>query len=949
MTAASSPDPEHWHRLENLFYAASDMEQADRANFLDRTCGDDSALRREIEALLALADKSTRLLHQPVLEAARDISAVNPLIGKRVGRYQVLDVLGEGGMGEVYLAFRADETYEQKVAIKVVRGGFGQDSQMLRRFRAERQILANLNHPNIARLLDGGVTSEGLPYLAMEYVEGVSIDEFCRRNRLTTTARLQLFQTVCAAVEYAHHKLIIHRDIKPTNILVTGEGVPKLLDFGIAKLLDPAMAEMTPAPTRVTERVMTPEYASPEQVLGESITTMTDVYALGILLYELLAGKRPFRMKTDSPLEVARVICQQIPQPPSAASLANADSAPPDRHKLKGDLDNIVLMAIRKEPERRYPSVAALSSDVRAYLGGYPLRARTDTWSYRSGKFIQRHKAGVAAAAIVVLALIGFSIGMALLARRADRERQIAEREEQFLAGMFNAATPDEARGETITARIILDRGAQRIEHELSGEPQVRASLLGTIADAYRSLGLFEQAKSLAQRSYGLASKTFGDDNPETQHQLELLAELNRDEGRYSEAEPILAKLTTIRGKTFGENNPLVAQTLGELGECFYWEAKDDQAISTLRLALAIDRRNGPDFGADDRNYLALALERKGDFNEARQLLEESVDIFKRVKGVNSPSYATGLSNLGSALIDRGDLFGAEAKLRESLAIRRKILGPGHPDLVFSLNNLGYVLLERGDWEAAEPFIKEAMDINLARLGPANPRAAVQINNWARVLQAKGEYVRAHKYFQRALQILETTRTPITWPAAQVTANLGLLSFDMGDYVTAERYARQAMGMRETLGGDQTPAFARSMIEVAEDRVFQGDPAGAEPLLRRALAILRQRLWSGHPSITTAEVRLGEALLAENKANEAAPLLREAVLSARASPFPLSAWQVGEAESAYGACLRSLGQSREAEALLHESRRELVTDPRPVFRAEAPERLRKIELAVRRN
>jgi tetratricopeptide (TPR) repeat protein len=415
---------------------------------------------------------------------------------------------------------------------------------------------------------------------------------------------------------------------------------------------------------------------------------------------------------------------------------------------------------------------------------------------------------------------------------------------------------------------------------------------------------------------------------------------LSRDKGQYSEAEPILTKLAAIRRKTLGENNPSVARTLGELGECFYWEAKDDQAISILRQALEIDRRAGPDYGAGDRNYLALTLERKGDFDEAQQLLQESVDINRRNPGIYSQDYAVSLSNLGSALIDRGDLSGAESKLRESLAIRRKILGPGHPDLMYSLNNLGYVLLERGDWKPAEPYIKEALDISLLRLGADHPRVATEMNNWARVLQAKGNYVEARKNFQQALNIIQHSNSPVTWPAAQITANLGLLYFDWANYPAAEKYARQALEMRRSLGGEQTPAFASSLIEVAEDRVFQNDPAGAEPLFRRALKVRRQRLPSGHPAIIMAEIRLGESLLAQDKAKEASPLLSDAISSTRASPFPLPVWQLGEANSAYGACLKDVGREREGDILLRESRAALVSDPRPAFRTQASDRIR---------
>jgi len=917
------PDPERWNRLETLFYQASDLHPRDWPVFLDQACGEDESMRQEVESLLAVADHTLSYLREPAIGTASELAASPVFAGRLIGPWQVLEAIGDGGMGRVYLARRADQAYEQKVAIKLMRADIRADPGMLLRFRTERQILARLNHPNIARLLDGGVCAEGLPYLVMEYVEGVPIDMYCRDRQLPIEARLRLFRTVCGAVEYAHRNLVIHRDIKPLNILVTPAGVPKLLDFGIARLLDPEFSGM--ARTRPSQRLLTPEYASPEQVRGSAVTTAADVYAMGVLLYELLAGTRPFRLKTDSPLEMARVICEQTPEPPSAANKGA------EARRLRGDADKIVMMAIRKEPERRYASIEQFSADVEAYLEGYPLHARTATWSYQASTFVRRHKAAVAAAVLFALALTGFGVSMGVLARRADQERQTAERESQFLANMFQSAAPEVARGETITARTLLDRGAQRIDRELATEPPVRASLLETIAEAYRSLGLFGEAQTLAERSLQLDKAALGGNNPETLRTVELLAELDRDRGQYAQAEPLLSRVLDFKRATLGPASPEAARVMGELGECFYWEAKDDQAVSLLRKTLAIDRANGPEYGAETRNYLALTLERKGDFDEARQLLQESVDINRRKLGANSPDYAVSLHNLGSALIDRGDLAGAEKIIREAADIRRTVLGTDHPDFALSLNNLGYVLLEQNDWRRAEPLLKESLDINMNRLSPDNPRLAPPINNWARLLQAKGD-VRAAEYYNRALSILKNAGAAATWPAAQVTANIGLLHFDHGEYAEAEKKAREAMELRRQLGGDRTPAFANSLIEVGEDRAFQGDPQSAEPMLRTALNIRREKLWPGHPAIMAAVVRLGEVLMAERKVTDAEPLLRDAVASVSREPFPLPAWQAAEAKNAYGECLRGLGRTREAEPLLTESRAALASDPRPPFR-----------------
>jgi serine/threonine-protein kinase len=460
---------------------------------------------------------------------------------------------------------------------------------MLARFRTERQILANLDHPNIARLLDGGVTEHDLPYLVMEHVDGVPIDQYCRDARLPLESRLQMFLQVCSAVEYAHRNLVVHRDIKPANILTSPNGEPTLLDFGIAKLLDP---ELESAPqTRTAERLMTPEYASPEQIRGEPITTATDVYGLGVLLYELLAGVRPFRaeggasLKQD-PFQLVRSICEDEPPPPSITATRNRSLSPADPRKLKGDLDKIVLMALRKEPVRRYASVRQLAADVEAYLGGYPIQARMDAWGYRSGKFLRRHKAGAATAALAILVLVGGSIAMAVLAGRATREQNIAQREAQFLATMFQAATPEVARGRTITARDLLDQGAQRLDRELAGQPEVRAAMLENIGLAYRNLGLADQALPIARNAFDLNVQTHGAQSEESASSLFLLASLYRDQGKYAQAEPLFRQLKSIRGKIPGPKNANLAQSLAALGEVLYLQNKDAEAEPVLRESI---------------------------------------------------------------------------------------------------------------------------------------------------------------------------------------------------------------------------------------------------------------------------------------------------------------------------------------------------------------------------
>jgi serine/threonine-protein kinase len=923
---ASSPRSDRWLRIEYLFYAALELDDG-RAAFLDEACGSDAELRQEVETLLHSSGKTLGFLQQPVAQAVQQIAA-EEIAGKRIGAYQLLRLLGEGGMGKVYLAARADDLYQKEVAIKTVQSGLGQNRAKLLRFRGERQILANLDHPNIARLLDGGFTEDGLPYLVMEYVNGTRVDDYCRENHIGIEQRLQLFSTICAAVEYAHKNLVVHRDLKPENILVTAEGAPKLLDFGIAKLMDPEAGDFTQ--TRTTERIMTPDYASPEQVRGVPVTTSTDVYALGVLLYELLAGKRPFKLDTTSPLEIIRIICEQDPEPPSVTAAANPKLAVADAaRKLKGDLDNIVMMAMRKEPVRRYVSVSALADDVKAYLTGYPVHARTDTWKYRSGKFIRRHKAGVIAAAIVALALIGFSIGMGLLAKRATRDRLTAQRESQFLEGIFEAATPDQARGKQVTARELLDQGSKRVDRELAGDPGLQGTMLYNIGRAYVALGLYDLAAPQLRRAYELRQKSLGDENADFADTLFAWADSLRLQGQFKEAEPLFRQTLAIRQKKFGDHSPAVLESLAALGECLYLENRDTEAEPVLRKALALDRELNTDAA---RNYLALLLERKGSYPEALQLLRETVDYQRRVSGADSPSFAISLHNLAGALIDAGDLNGAEATERQTLALQRKLLGNEHPDLAYPLNNLGFLLLEKGDWQAAEPVLRENLELLRKTLGEKNARFATALNNWARVLQGKGNYTQAEATFKQALEIFTQTNGPISWSAAKVIGNLGLVQFDKRDYAAAERYDRQALEIDHKLGGDENPQAASALTNLAEDRAFQGDPASAEPLLRQALAI-RQKEWaSGHPGVIAAQVRLAEVLTAEGEAPEAEPILRQALASAQAAPFPLLPWQIAEVQSALGMCLLALNRPAEGEPLFKASQSVLQKDPRPAFR-----------------
>ncbi len=918
---SASVSSTRWRVIEDLFQTACDMEPEQRAA-LFREADWDTLLRREVEALVASSENTSSFLSKPVDQERRKLGVAASEELQQFGAYRLVRLLGEGGMARVYLGARADEQYEQAVAIKVMLGGISQRRAMLLRFRVERQILANLSHPNIARLLDAGVLTDGTPYLVMEFVDGISIDDYCKQKKLSLEGRLKLFAQVCSAVAFAHKNLVVHRDIKPANILVTAQGVPKLLDFGIAKLMDDCeIADRLVAPTLPLERLLTPEYASPEQIRGDSVSTVTDVYGLGLVLYELLTGRHPFRSRASSPHEFLRQVSETEPQPPSSVARGNGD--PDLARKLKGDLDQIVLMATRHEPDRRYASVAQFAEDVGAYLNGYPVTARVDTVAYRATKFFQRHKLGVIAGFVLMLTLIAFVSGMAVLHGRAKREQLKAERQAAFLADMFRSATPHVARGRDVTARDLLDQGANRVDRELAGEPEVQASLLRNIASAYYSLGLYEEAQRAAQRSHELRVQTLGADDPTTADTLLLVARIIGNKGEYESAEALLRQVLAIRRKILSPDDPALAQSLMLLGASLSQQHKDAEAEDLLQQALPIYRRRGSNLGVDTREVLALLLERKGHYPDAMRVMRESVDIAQRVEGPDSPIYATSLNNLARTLISSGNYSEAESVLRQSLAIHHKVHDKQHPALFTPTNNLSVALLNQGKWAEAEPLLREMLNSGTRLLGPSHPYVIATQTNLAALQHAAGRLSQARHLYNQALAATHDREK-----AASIISNLGSIELDQYSYATADRLQRQAIEMYVELKGPNTTSLAAPLLQLAEVQIASGDGASAEHAASKALEIRRRALSERHPDIIQAQITLARGLLVQHRAAEAEPLLRDAIQFVRNPPFPLPSWQEGTAESALAWCLDLLGRRHEAETLLQEAKRKLRNHPR---------------------
>ena len=784
-------------------------------------------------------------------------------VGRRIGAYRIVRVIGSGGMGIVYLADRADDSFRQRVAIKLVRKRLV-DLETEQRLVGERQILAGLDHPNIARLFDGGKTPDGTPYLVMEYIDGVPINHYCDSRRLSIDERLDLFRRVCAAVHYAHQNLVVHRDIKPTNILVTRDGTPKLLDFGIAKLLDPA-GSATDGLTREGMLMMTPENAAPEQVLEETITTATDTYALGVLLYSLLCGHPPYRL-CGSHLEIAEKICYQQPEPPSAmvgADWSGQESNERElevvrpeivaryrsitverlRRRLKGDLDNIVLAAIRKEPGRRYGSVNELSEDIRLHQASLPIFARPDTWQYRTGKFLRRHVAGVAMSAALLALIIAFGIAVSLQNQRIARERDTAMEVSRFLEQIFTAPDPVNARGLNITAREILQRGADRINTELAERPAIRATLIETIGRVYFNLGDYDPAIALLEESLRLRKALLGEKHGKVAAAKNELAAVLIRTADYDRARKLLEEALAQNRDAEGDGDTSVAANLLNLAELSQLTGDLDRAERYATKSLAIYESHGERFArelADGKSALARILRSRGDLTRAEKLYREAIDITRQHFGMDHPLLAYQLQNLAVVLRARGDLDAAEAMFRESIEFTRRVLGQEHDLAAASLVMLGTLLHDRGQLDTAEEALREALDLHRAAQGPDHPYVAYDMTSLAMLLADMGRAGEAETLLRQALAIYEGSLGPEHQYIASTLTELGAVLTERGAGEEGVSVLQRAMDIRAVDYGPGDPLSAATSAAYGHALARIGRFEEAEKLLLGSVGTLSE-------------------------------------------------------------------------------------------------------------
>ena len=909
-----------WRRIETLFHQASEMDSARREVFIAEACAGNRELRAELDSLLSSSDLTLAELKGPVADVADALlnDLPNAEFGEleRIGAYRLLRTLGQGGMGTVYLGARDDDQFQRIVAIKVLRAGLSHRPELQLLFRTERQILADFDHPNIARMLDGGITVQGSPYLVMEYVDGIALDVYCQRQKLSLDARLSVFRTLCAAIDYAHRHMVIHRDIKPLNVLVTSDGTLKLLDFGIAKLIDPYQSSTEQVLLKSNEQMLTPDYASPEQILGRPISTATDVYALGVLLFELLTGELPFAGSRIEPKAQARAICEQEPDRPSDVCLRTHHLPSPEARRIRGDLDSIVCKALSKDPEKRYASASQLLADLDRYFDGLAVEAAEQNISYRLKKFISRHRVAVAVTALSVLLIVGFATAMAFLARRATRGEARARREEQFLESILKAATPEGSKGETVTARQLLDQAAGRLSTELASDTELQAEMTESIAQAYVALGMYGRAESLFERALRLTEQSQGQANGYYAEGLGNLATDYRLQSEYIKAEPLFRRTVALNEKLYGANSFPFAHSLSDLGECLYWENRDVEAEKLLRQALSIERPLADTLQDGTRNYLALTLERRAAFPEAAQLLRESNAIARTVHGKQSADYLISLHNLAGAQIDMGDLEGAARSDQEVLSIRQKIWGRDHPDTAYSLNNLGWIYLELGRWQLAEPLLKENLAIPRTPSAMAGPLYVSSLANWGRVLEQKGDYSGAADAFNQAMQLLASGGHQESWSGAKIIDYQVLLDLDRSRYPDAVRLATRALQVERNVGGDKNPQLSNGLLVLGLAQLLADTPSEAEKSFRNALEFRQSTYPPTHPEVLLVQVRLAEALLAEGRPQGAFDLMKPLLTAAQAAPFPLPAWRMAELQIVYALALRGIGNDKEAADLV---------------------------------
>ena len=906
-----------WSEIEPLLDALLELPTDQREAALERDCAD-AELRAAVLTVLAL-DASAE---NRVDRLAQDLCATGSgFEGQRIGPYRIERTLGEGGMGTVFLATRQTAEFTQQVALKLLRVGLYSSVQQ-ELFRREQQIHARLEHPYIARVYDSGITAAGVPYFAMEFVDGVPLGDYCDREALGVDARLRLFAAICEAVAYAHQNLVVHRDLKPSNILIGRDGNPRLLDFGIAKLLPGAGAG--PEATQTQWRTYTPGYAAPEQVGDGGVTTATDVYALGVILAELLTGARPGR---DDAGELSASLTSSVG---AAAAVARGTSAKALSRRLRGDLEAIVRKALQADPLRRYPGAAALRDEILRHLAGKPIRAQPDAWLYRTGKFMRRHRIAVAAAAIMTVVLIGataFSLYQAQVARReaarANSEAARANAVKRFLLDLFESSAPGDPQ-HVETADAMLAKGLAKARSAFVGQPDLQVDVLRNVGDIQRRRGQYDGARAPLEEAAALAQERFGPGDARTLEAVVALSRLDEAHDAYADAERRLEQAVTAYGSAGGPESTALAHALQQLGVMKLRQHQVQPAVDLEQQALAMYRRLLPD-ESDDINTAMIGL---GDALDHAGKSEQAVTVFRDVVARSRRMYgdahvltAQALAFLAAPLRELGEVADAEASLREAVEINRKVYLAPNLNATDTLYELGKTLLAEGKADESETTFREELAIEWQLFPGGHPNIASTMKNIAAARAMAMHYEDAAGLLRESLALDLRLRGEDHPYIAQTRTSLARALIHLGRIDEAAGLLDLALAADRKRFDQSHPAIAADLIGSAELAAARGDAGAALDASEQALTIYAAALPESHSARLDAQLHVAENVLAARRPDQAQLQFAAAAGTARKATPPVAATIVrallGRARSEI-----ALGRISDAKQTLAEAQRE---------------------------
>jgi eukaryotic-like serine/threonine-protein kinase len=932
-------EAEHWGKIDGLYHSALEQEPSQRALFLEQACCGDESLLRELRSLLEQS-QSTDFLESPALEIAAQALAKSPTAGgigsaaaasvpATIGRYRILRLLGEGGMGVVYEA--EQEQPRRIVALKVTRPGLA-TPERLWRFRHECQALGRLQHPGIAQIYEAGTAETGFgpqPYFAMEFIRGLPLGLYAKSRSLNTRQRLALMVQICDAVHHAHQRGLIHRDLKPGNILVDETGQPKILDFGVARATG-GDAQPTHQ-TDLGQLVGTLAYMSPEQLLGDplQVDTRSDVYSLGVILYELLAGRPPYEVNSRQVPEAVRMIREEDPAALSSLS-----------PNYRGDIETIAGRALEKDKARRYASAGELAADIQRYLSDEPITARPPSATYQLQKFARRHRALVAGMAAVFFVLVGgvaVSTSEAIRAKRAgeaalrERDRTVqAEATEKAISDFLqndllaqaSAATqsgPSAKPDPDLKVRTALDRAAARIAGKFDRQPEVEAAIRDTIGETYMNLGLYPEARTQLERALDLHRRALGAENPKTLQTISRLGYTAYFQGKYAEAEALLGRTLEIQRRVLGSQHPDTVKSLHNLALVYEGQGKYAQAEVLDSQTLEMQRRvlgpEHPDTLAS-MNNLAIVYRLQGKYAQAEALLSQTLEIIRRVLGPEHPNTLSSMFNLAGVYEDQGKYAQAEALDSQTLEIRRRVLGPEHPNTLSCMHNLASVYYEHGDYAQAEALDSQTLELRRRVLGSEHPDTLGSMNNLADDYVARGKYVQAEALQSQTLELKRRVLGPEHPMTVGSICGLADVNAAQGKYAQAEALFRQTLEIQRRVSGPEHPNTLNTLSRVTFLYQRQGKYPLAETYAAQALAGRRHAMGSEHPDTMASATDLALTYVSQGKFAASEPLAREALeFDRKRQPDD---WQRFRTESLLGASLAGEKKYAEAEPLLLE-------------------------------